>query len=313
MYIIHLTYAIEVEKTASMTKAADNLYLGQPTLSRGIKELEASLGIKIFKRTATGIRPTARGEEFLSHAKEIVAQINEVEALFNPEKSNKIVFNISAPRADYICNAFVKTVAALDQSKEIDINYRETNAVRAIDNINQGNYSLGIIKFQEEFMPYFETMLESKGLKHELVVAYEAKLVVAKNSALGKQAVVDVATLQDSIEVCYGDPFVPSLPSAAVKKAEFTQPSNKRIMVYERSSIWQLLAEVPKTYTWTSGMPSAVKHPDAFQFARLEGIAPKKYVHLLIWKKNHTFTPHEQLFLKHLKQCKQEKFDRVGG
>ena len=49
MNIAHLKYAVEVEKTASITKAAENLFMGQPNLSRGIKELEETLGVKIFK------------------------------------------------------------------------------------------------------------------------------------------------------------------------------------------------------------------------------------------------------------------------
>lgn len=46
MNIAHLKYAVEVEKTASITKAAENLFMGQPNLSRGIKELEETLGVK---------------------------------------------------------------------------------------------------------------------------------------------------------------------------------------------------------------------------------------------------------------------------
>ena len=65
MNIAHLKYAVEVEKTASITKAGENLFMGQPNLSRGIKELEETLGVKIFKRTSKGIVPTPQGEEFL--------------------------------------------------------------------------------------------------------------------------------------------------------------------------------------------------------------------------------------------------------
>ena len=40
MNIIHLKYAVEIAKTKSISKAAENLYMGQPRLSRAIKELE---------------------------------------------------------------------------------------------------------------------------------------------------------------------------------------------------------------------------------------------------------------------------------
>ena len=43
--------------------------MGQPNLSRGIKDLEETLGVKIFKRTSKGIVPTPQGEEFLVYAK----------------------------------------------------------------------------------------------------------------------------------------------------------------------------------------------------------------------------------------------------
>ena len=54
----HLKYAVEVERTGSITQAADNLYMAQPNLSKAIKELEDTLGISIFRRTSKGVVPT---------------------------------------------------------------------------------------------------------------------------------------------------------------------------------------------------------------------------------------------------------------
>ena len=38
MNLLHLKYAVEIEKTGSITKAANNLFMGQPNLSKAIKE-----------------------------------------------------------------------------------------------------------------------------------------------------------------------------------------------------------------------------------------------------------------------------------
>ena len=65
MNILHLKYAVEIAKTGSLNKAAENLYMGQPNLSRAIRELEGSLGITIFERTPRGMRTTPDGEEIL--------------------------------------------------------------------------------------------------------------------------------------------------------------------------------------------------------------------------------------------------------
>ena len=55
-----LRYAVEVNRVRSISKAAQNLYMSQPNLSRAIKDLEAELGITIFKRTAKGVRSEER-------------------------------------------------------------------------------------------------------------------------------------------------------------------------------------------------------------------------------------------------------------
>ena len=62
MNLLHLKYAVEVAKTRSINKAAENLYMNQPNLSRAIKELEESLGVMLFKRTSRGIQITPEGE-----------------------------------------------------------------------------------------------------------------------------------------------------------------------------------------------------------------------------------------------------------
>ena len=67
MNIVHLKYAVEIARTKSISKAAENLYMAQPNLSRAVKELEEALGITIFKRTSKGITVTPEGEEFLRY------------------------------------------------------------------------------------------------------------------------------------------------------------------------------------------------------------------------------------------------------
>ena len=78
MNISHLRYAVEVEKTGSITRAAENLYMGQPNLSKAIKELENSVGITLFRRTYHGVSPTAKGKVFLDQAREVLSKIQEM-------------------------------------------------------------------------------------------------------------------------------------------------------------------------------------------------------------------------------------------
>ena len=56
MNTIQFKYAIEVERTGSISQAAENLYMAQPNLSKAIRELEESLGFTVFERTPRGVR-----------------------------------------------------------------------------------------------------------------------------------------------------------------------------------------------------------------------------------------------------------------
>lgn len=305
MNILHLKYAVEVEKTSSITKAAENLYMGQPNLSRSIKELEETIGIKIFKRTSKGIVPTPQGEEFLSYAKSILSQIDEMESLYRPDAKNKLSFSISVPRASYIASALTKTVASFDLEKEIEVNYKETNSIRAINNILQSNYNLGIIRFQAEYRLYFENMLESKGLKYENVVDYSPKLVVSKQSPMCGKGIITVDELEGYMEICHGDPFVPSLPASDVKKAEFSDNGTKWIFVYERGSQFDLLRDVPSTYMWVSDIPKELMECNRLAVVEVEGARSRVYTDLLISKKSYRYSQVDKLFIKNLNEVKK--------
>ena len=81
MNTLHLKYAIEVERTSSISQAAENLFMGQPSLSKAIKELEDTLGFTIFERTSRGVTPTQKGLKFLSYARNVLNQLEKMEAL----------------------------------------------------------------------------------------------------------------------------------------------------------------------------------------------------------------------------------------
>ena len=82
MNLLHMKYAVVVAETNSINKAAELLYVGQPTLSRAIKELESSLGVTLFERSAKGMFLTPDGETFVRYAKTVLEQVDSIEDLF---------------------------------------------------------------------------------------------------------------------------------------------------------------------------------------------------------------------------------------
>ena len=76
-----LQYILEIYRTGSVTKAAENLFVTRPGVSLSLRNLETELGYPIFVRTQHGLVPSAQGEMVLEYASRICETrelINEI-------------------------------------------------------------------------------------------------------------------------------------------------------------------------------------------------------------------------------------------
>ncbi len=305
MNIMHLKYAVEVSKTGSITQAAENLFMGQPNLSKAIRELEESLGITIFKRTSKGIVPTLKGEEFLVYAKRILSQIDELESIYSSKHIKKQVFSISIPRASYLSHTFTRFVKKLDPEKEIEIMYSETNSMQAISNIVQSNYNLAIIRCRDVFESYFTRLLREKDLKSELVWQFRYLAVMSKDHPLASKPVLTLADLEGSIEILHSDNAVPSLPTLEAKRMENIETSNKRIYVFERGSQFELLANLQNTFMWVSSIPAETLNRYGL-VQRCVSDADYSYKDILVYQRTYRMTEIDKLYFDELKRVIEE-------
>lgn len=74
---IHLKYVVSVAENGSINKAAEELHVAQPNLSRVVREMEAELGIQFFRRSSRGMMLTPDGELFVSQAHKILEQVDD--------------------------------------------------------------------------------------------------------------------------------------------------------------------------------------------------------------------------------------------
>ena len=70
---------VRVGESGSFTRAAHDMNLSQPSVSRIIGELEARLGVKLLLRTTRRLTLTAAGEKFLARARDVLADLDEAE------------------------------------------------------------------------------------------------------------------------------------------------------------------------------------------------------------------------------------------
>ena len=65
-------YVVAIAKYQNITKAAESLYVGQPTLSKFLKTLEDELGVALFRKSGHKYYPTYAGERYIAKAEQIL-------------------------------------------------------------------------------------------------------------------------------------------------------------------------------------------------------------------------------------------------
>lgn len=309
MNVLYLKYALEVAKTGSINKAAENLYIAQPNLSRSIKELEGSLGVTLFTRTSKGMTATPEGEKLLQYASNILRQVDEIENMFRENQSDRLSFSISVPRASYIAQAFSEFSKEITSGKKAEIYYKETNALRAINNILYADYKLGIIRYAAQHDRYFKEMLEEKALQYELVTEFSYVLVMSKTHPLAKREEVHYSDLHPFAEIAHADPFVPSLPLSQVRKEELPEDIDRRIFVFERASQFEILSANPETFMWVSPIPDSLL--DRYGLVQKKcGDNTKIYKDMLIYRSGYSLSKLDKIFITYLCEGKRKYIAR---
>jgi DNA-binding transcriptional LysR family regulator len=74
-----LTYAVTLARRANYARAADDLGISQPALTRAIQSLEQQLGIRLFDRDRSGVWPTPQGATFIERADVLVSNASDLE------------------------------------------------------------------------------------------------------------------------------------------------------------------------------------------------------------------------------------------
>jgi DNA-binding transcriptional LysR family regulator len=76
-----LKYIVAVAETSNFTRAAERLFLAQPSLSKQIRDLEEEIRFPIFDRSRDGVRATFAGEMVVAYAKETLRSRDELVAM----------------------------------------------------------------------------------------------------------------------------------------------------------------------------------------------------------------------------------------
>ena len=169
MTLAQLRYAITVAGASSMNEAAGKLFISQPSLSASIKELEAEVGVELFKRTNRGISVTPEGEEFIGYARQVVEQYNLIESKYILKENTMKKFGVSMQHYTFAVKAFVEMVKQFGMD-EYEFEIHETKTYDVIEDVKNCKSEIGVLYINDFNKKVLTKLFHQSGVEfHELL------------------------------------------------------------------------------------------------------------------------------------------------
>lgn len=191
-----LRFIIEVVECGSINAASQNLFISQPTLSASIKDAERILGIEIFNRTNRGITLTSEGVEFVGYARQILEQVELLEARYSSSQAlNSGHLSISSQHYAFSVRAFVDFVEACKE-QDYEFTLRETRTNEIIEDVKSFRSEIGILYLSNFNRKVLTKIFQAADLEFTPLFEAQPHVFVGKHHPLSTKAKLTPADLE---------------------------------------------------------------------------------------------------------------------
>ena len=196
MTLTQLNYIITIAETKSINKAAEQLYVSQPSLTSAVQELEKELGITLFNRSGRGVTLTNDGAEFLLYARQLYGQYETILEKYGENGSLKKKFGVSTQHYSFAVKAFVDMAKQFDMSK-YEFAIRETKTAEVISDVSSMKSEIGVLYLSDFNRKSMEKLLRSSGLEFHHLIDCQAYVYLWKNHPLAGEESISFSQLSD--------------------------------------------------------------------------------------------------------------------
>jgi DNA-binding transcriptional LysR family regulator len=197
--IKHLQYFIEVTNFNSFSRAADHLFITQPTISKMIKNLEEELGVSLFDRSRKQVTLTDAGQVILEQAKLINRAFNNLEMeLDNLLELKKGHIRIGLPPI-FDAHLFLKIMGIFhEQYPGITFQIVEDGSKKIEEDVSKNLLDVGVI-----VLPTKDDLFE-----HFSFLKEDLNLIVHTSHRLANKKEVNLAELENESFILLNKDFV---------------------------------------------------------------------------------------------------------
>ena len=196
MTLTQLNYFITIAETKSINKAAEQLYVSQPSLTSAVQELEKELGITLLNRSGRGVTLTNDGAEFLLYAKQLYGQYEMILEKYGENGSLKKKFGVSTQHYSFAVKAFVDMAKEFDMSK-YEFAIRETKTAEVISDVSTMKSEIGVLYLSDFNRKSMEKLLSSSGLVFHPLIDCHTYVYLWKEHPLAREKSISFSQLSE--------------------------------------------------------------------------------------------------------------------
>lgn len=252
MTLQQLLYVLTVSDEGTMNKAAEKLFVSQPTLTSAIRSIEQELHIQIFNRTSHGVTVTNQGREFLTYARQLYQQYELLKNRYEEVSMRRNKFRVSCQHYSFATKAFVQTVRKFGTVK-YDFAISETKTMHVIEDVGNSISEIGILYLSNYNRHFMEKQFEEWNLEFHHLTYCDAYVYLYKNHPLAHQKSITYDELLPYPNMTFDQGDNPSLYTAEEILVENEFP--QKIQVNDRATMLNLMRGL-NGYTLCSGIIS---------------------------------------------------------
>ena len=196
MTIQQLRYMITISEMGSLNRAAEVLYITQPSLTSALQEMEKELGITIFNRGGKGVTLTNDGAEFIQHARQVVNQYDRLMEKYGQGGKLKKKFGISTQHYSFAVRSLVEMVKQFD-TEEYEFAIRETKTLDVIEDVSGARSEVGILYLSDFNRKAIEKILRNHQLEFHPLIECDSFVYLWKGHPLAGQKAITFEDLAD--------------------------------------------------------------------------------------------------------------------
>lgn len=191
-----LHYAIVISETGSLNKAAEVLYVAQPSLSGAIRDLEDELHITIFHRSSRGVTLTNDGEEFMLYARQTYLQYENILDKYGELGRRKKKFGVSTQHYSFAVKSFVEMVKQFNTA-EYEFAIRETKTMEIIEDVSTLRSEIGVLYLSDFNRNAIQKLLRSNDIEFHKLIDCKAYVYLWKGHPLAGNAFICMNELNE--------------------------------------------------------------------------------------------------------------------